>query len=443
MRYRERLSRAVALLALTSLAAVGALALVVAQPADAAWTPYINVSKQQDVEHPIVEMDPAGDAVFLWRQGFDSGAPGIYTRVRNADGSLSPIQRISIQSGEYDLAVDADGDAYYVWTNFDDSVEHLQTRVRFADGTLSPVQTLKNTGRGEFVSGTVGVNASGTAAFAWYYQRSDEELPLIQARSRSPSGGLSPIRTVAQVPIYSYPSMGVDAAGEATLLWEGRISEHSAELTRVLRSDGTLSPVVRVSRMGYGPQGGQVAVTPAGRAVFRWDEYKAGKVTALARSRDPDGTLQPPQVLAAFDSDQGSPLPAAGLAIAPDGRSVVSWQRGGALQARTRAFEGTLGPVKTITPGLVRDSDLGIDSQGNMVFAWTLWPPHCCPSDGFKSRVFVRSEDADGTLGPTRALSLAGYNAYWPDLAVIPAGDAAVTWQEGIGGFAIQAAFGP
>jgi hypothetical protein len=70
------------------------------------------------------------------------------------------------------------------------------------------------------------------------------------------------------------------------------------------------------------------------------------------------------------------------------------------------------------------------------VFAWNV------PVGG-KTRVFVRTEDAGGTLSPTRVLSLAGYNAGGPDVAVTPAGDAAVGWQEGSSGFAIQAAFGP
>jgi hypothetical protein len=62
---------------------------------------------------------------------------------------------------------------------------------------------------------------------------------------------------------------------------------------------------------------------------------------------------------------------------------------------------------------------------------------------GGKTRVFARPEGADGTLGPTRALSLAGYDAFPLDLAMNSAGDAAVVWQEGRSGFAIQASFGP
>jgi hypothetical protein len=115
---------------------------------------------------------------------------------------------------------------------------------------------------------------------------------------------------------------------------------------------------------------------------------------------------------------------------------VLTWRSNDRWHARRRAPDGTLGPAKIITPALVYDSDVAIDSHGNVVFAWTIPAPE-------KPRVFVRTEVAAGTLSPTRALSLAGYRAGFADVAMTPLGDSAVSWQEGSDGFAIQAAFGP
>lgn len=428
---RGRLSRC-ALAA--SLAAAGVV-LFNTSSASAAWTPYQNVVKRQDVEQPMVEMDPAGDAVFLWMQGFDTApSPAIYTRVRTADGTLSPIQRISSEFGGYDLAVDPDGNAYYVWTDLDNSGEHLRTRIRYADGTLSPVQTLKNVGRGDFVFGTVGVDASGTAVYGWIHRQSGGSDRL-ETRTRSPSGTLGPVDTVASAVSHFDLAMGVDASGNATFAWDGAGAQGGV-FSRVLTAGGSLGPATKVSREGRLGSDVQVGVTPSGRAIFEWEEYdEAAKADNLVmRARSANGDFQPPQVLARPYAYQEGPFEQ--LAIAPTGEAAFAWTDDDAWHARTRAPSGALGPVKTIAPGIARGSDLGVDAHGNVVFAWSV-------PDGSKTRIFARSEDADGTLSPVTALSLAGYDAGPPDLAVTPAGPAALAWQEGHGGFAIQASFGP
>jgi hypothetical protein len=439
LRNREGSPSAVARVALVWLAALAGLALLGAQSADAAWTHFVNVSKQEDVEHPLVEMSPAGDAVFLWMQGFDAtGYPALYTRVRKADGSLSPIQRIGTHFGEYDLAVDSDGNAYYVWPDIEGPSTRLQTRVRYADGTLSPVQTVTTAPRGDFIVGRVGVGASGTAVYAWI-DVPEDDVGVLEARTRSPSGTFGAVHGIAKGYLLDWvfdADFAVDASGNATFVWD-ETGDSGGTFTRVLAPSGSLSPVTKVSRLAQSGSDPRVVVTPSGRALFGWDEYHSDSTThyLLVRSRSADGDFQPPQVVAKH-SDRQAGVPSLQLGIAPTGQAVIGWPTNHAWYARPRAPGGALGATKTITTAMVRDSDLGIDSQGNVVFAWTPW------TDG-KTRVFVRTEDAGGALSPTRALSLAGYNAYFPGVAVSPAGDAAVGWQEGRQGFAIQASFGP
>jgi hypothetical protein len=194
--------------------------------------------------------------------------------------------------------------------------------------------------------------------------------------------------------------------------------------------------VERVSPLGdraaFTPK---VAVTPSGRAIFSWAEYQDDpySFTLVTRARAADGSLQPMQVLSRFPGqDWGHWL---ALAVAPTGEAVFCWLADGAIHARTRAPGGALGPAKTIaaTP---YGCQPGIDSQGNVALAWAA-------PVGSKNRVFARSLDPAGHLGPTRALSPAGHNAHPPELAMTPAGAAAVAWAEGGKGFAIQASFGP
>jgi hypothetical protein len=431
---REASARGIGLVALACLAAVGTFVLLAASPATAAWTPYLNVVKQQDVEGPMVEMDPAGDAVFLWMQGFDTpgAGPAIYTRVRMADGSLSPIRRIGSVFGPYDLAVDPNGNAYYVWTDLDASgQEHLRARVRRSDGTLTPVQTLKTVPRGDFVFGTIGVDASGTAVYGWTHRR-DSAGDLLQARTRSVSGALGPVHTVGQG---DQLDLGVDANGSATFAWRGA-NDQIGVYTRILAPNGNLSAVKTFSQQGHHGSDPHLVVTPSGRALFQWDEYNSNTDTdnLLIRARSAGGAFQPPQVIAKPYAFQEAAFPR--LAAAPTGEAVVTWRSDEKWHARRRAPDGTLGPTKTVTPALVYDSDVALDSHGNAVYAWTI-------PQGGKTRLFARTQNAAGIFGPTSALSLAGYNAGFADVAMNPAGDAAVSWQAGNSGFAIQASFGP
>src|SRR5215208_815642 len=159
----RRSRRAVAACACVAIAA--AFALSAAARAHAAWSPHVNIAKQQRTFLPKVSMDPAGNAVFMW-QSFDRRE--IYTRSRAADGSLSPIRRITDSaSPDYALAVDQQGNAYYVWAAVDSAGSHARARVRYANGTLSPVQTLATVEPYSVGQLTVGVDASGRAVFAW------------------------------------------------------------------------------------------------------------------------------------------------------------------------------------------------------------------------------------------------------------------------------------
>jgi hypothetical protein len=419
-----------------------ALALSAAAPADAAWSKHVDIAVANYVSEPKVAMDSAGDAVFIWRRddgGSDFRWGALYTRSRSADGSLSPIQRLSPrvpEGSEQGVAVDPQGNAYFVWRTWDNGDFQIRARVRSADGTLGPTRTLRTTSsRAEFASDPmVAVGTSGRAVFTWGYSL-DDGTDLIETRSMSASGQLSPVQTVGPVGTKYSNDLGVDSQGRATFVWEGLGKQDGsgfAELTRVMAPSGELGPVERLSKVGGKGTAPQVEVTPSGRAVFHWSEYKSGTMTLVTRVRTADGTLRPIQVLTSFDSSQSWNSE---LAVAPTGEAVYCWRANGALHARTRAPGGALGPARRIS-STAYACQLGIDSQGNITFAWEA-------PVGSKGRVFARSEDAGGNLGPTGALSPAGHNAHPPVLAMIPSGAAAVAWSEGGKGFAIQAAFGP
>lgn len=409
--------------------------------ADAAWSPPTTIANTHGAGFTQVAMDSAGDTVFAWQQGTADLAE-MDTRTRMADGSLTRVQRIAGPEqvgGSADFAVDPAGNAYYVWqsTNFESTSNAFQirARVRFADGTLGPLLTLARAKGSDFLGDpAVGVSSTGRAVFSWR-RRNGDNPALIQARSRSASGQLGPVRTIAR-PDLVQAQMAVDGSGNATFAWEARPGGGRPEIfTRILASNGGLTATKQVSRSGRGAGGPNVGVSRKGRAVFEWQENDpdGSHPVIMVRGRTADGNLQAPQLLASANTANLD------MATAPDGAAVVCWiGSDSALRARSRTAGGTLGPLLTVAaapsnPGLCHP---GIGSNGTVAFAWT-------DSDASKQRVNARSGDVGGPLSPTQTLSPAGFNANFPALTVGSDGVVPVAWVAGKRGFAVQAAFGP
>jgi hypothetical protein len=271
--------------------------------------------------------------------------------------------------------------------------------------------------------------------FSWLRANGDSP-ELVQARSRSASGQLGPVRTVAEGDLQQ---MAVDGSGNATFAWRVRIDNghrtSNTVWTRMLTSAGTLTKPERVSRVGYTAGEPHLGVSRQGRAVFEWDEsdFNGSHPVLMVRGRNPDGSLRATQLLAKTNSDNVD------MAVSPNGASVACWIDGNFdLRERGRTAGGTLGPTRTVAPrasnpGLCRP---GVDSDGTVALAWT-------GSDGSKQRVYARSGTVNGALGPVQILSPAGFNARVSDLTFGSDGTAPVGWTLGRTGFALQAAFGP
>ncbi len=408
---------------------VAALAgMLVAASASAAWTPYFNVvNADRGNFAPKVAIAPDGTSVFLW--GSSSGAnPGVKIRTRAPDGTKSPIQTIgpsaALTGDSWDLAVDSDGNAFFVWLDVRNEYK-IRARERLANGTLGPVQTLAmaDAPASELGHVHVGTDGAGRAVFSWARLRADGSR-VVQARSRSAAGILSPTVNVGSA---SEPQMAVAPDGRTFFTWRARTG---AVLSRVLGRGGDLGSIRTISASGFDPQ----VATDGQSAVYLWvdpgDDQSQARV--MTRERLPGGSLASPQVVAEGGtlllSTEGN------LAMASDGTASFCWiVAGTGAQGRIRSPSGTLGPTENLGG---TGCQVGIDSSGDVVFAESV-------NFGGKRRIFARTQPAGGSLGPLHVLSPPGYNGYLGGVAVNDTGDAAVVWQEGNRGFAIQGAAGP
>jgi hypothetical protein len=418
-----------------------------AASARAAWTSPVTLSAAgRNANSAQVAIDAQGDAVFVWRR-FDGTSWRIQTRARSASGTLGPVQNLSPAGQDAKLpqvGVDSDGDAVFAWRNEDGPCCRIQSRARSAAGALGPVQTL-STGAGAATLPQVGMDGDGDAVFVW--QRSDGTYWRVQIRTRSATGTLGQIQTISATGHALMPQVAVNPVGRAVFTWQRfpRIETRTRTAAGALSQVQTLSPPPAEGRHPSSPQ---VGVDAQGNAVFVWNLFESafprGATRVQARARTAAGALSPIQNLVWPPLGGGGCGCSPQVAVDPTGDAVFSWEYrpnyldSSGVQVRARSAAGSLSPIQNLTAaaghGTGSDAQVGIDADGDAVVAWQF-------GTETESGVAAQVRSAAGTLGPLQTFPSSGF---LPHVAVNGAGDAALTWQESNGtNFVIKASAGP
>jgi hypothetical protein len=198
------------------------------------------------------------------------------------------------------------------------------------------------------------VNADGDAVFVWVWNDGMGHN-LIQARQLYSAGRQGRIKIIAQGIAASgggglgtgNPQVGMDSVGNALIVWEqpdGQgpcgINGCPKILSRTLSILGEVGTVPQTLTTtvegGFSPQ---VAVDRLGRAVVTWRHQGLE-----FRTRSADGTLGSVQQFTT-STDATAPV----LKGDPAGDTVAVWQNGTVVQARTRSKAGTLGAIDTFS----------------------------------------------------------------------------------------------
>jgi hypothetical protein len=284
----------------------------------------------------------------------------------------------------------------------------------------------------------LGVNPSGDSAYAWLTSNQAGTRTIIQARTRSRTGQLGAVKTLADIgqsqgEIGLPPEVAVDADGDAVIAWTQEAvvgAEQGVVLARTLSKTGVLGPVRTISTSGTGvlAEFVQVDMRPSGEAVFVW-QYAQQNIEGQIQYRTmaADGTLTRIRNASRLESSFPD------FSMAPDGDGLISWlyadpfAGGHQVQARTLAADGTLGAIKSISPrgGEALEQHSGYSSSGYGAFAYTLKDPILG-----KTAAYGRSMSPTGTL--TRAQTLAGATASgdvtFPDVGISNTGRAVLSW---------------
>ncbi len=422
---------------LTILVAAGMVTgALVASPAVAAptWQPVTNLFTDLSAPggsafSPDVEVDDAGNATALWSR-YDGSGLVVQVSTRPAGGTWStPVDLAkgrSIWSPQ--LAVDPAGNATAVWRSSDVSTSVVQAATRPVGGTWSaPVELSVDTSvdlgqKPELPQ--IDVDADGTATAVWSHDPGSHQY-VVQTATREPGGAWSPPADLSAAGTSARtPQVAVAPSGAATVVWATSGGQSVAQSTSrtaagVWGAPATLSaPSVRVTNP-------DVAVDGSGAATAVWNRLDGSYATEVA-NRPVDGPWSAASALSSpgqdtFDTPQ---VASAG------GRTMVVWQhRDGdawVVAASERTSTGWAAPQDLSKPGRDHDAwdpQVVIDPEGNATAVWSR-------DEGPKRVVQAARAVALDGRGWSRSidLSVEGSDAWHPQVAVDPAGNATTAW---------------
>jgi hypothetical protein len=240
--------------------------------------PTMNISPATGVAYaPRVAADADGDMLFVWLHD-DGNFLRVQARSLSAAGVLGPIQNISPAGANADhpqVAMTAAGRAVIVWQRYNGSFQGtIETRTRSPAGALGAIVQLSAPGE-DCVEAKVALDAAGDALFIWHLTALPDRR--VQARHRSAAGVLKPIQNItAATGFASAAQVARSAAGEAVIIWTRNTSGGNIAVQVRTRADGgQLGAIQTLSNGLYqlNNPNPRVAMNADGDAVAVWGRY--------------------------------------------------------------------------------------------------------------------------------------------------------------------------
>jgi hypothetical protein len=263
---------------------------------------------------PNVEVAPSGAATVIWLR-----RPTWTVHLRRIDPTGGPGATLDLappDSGQFDLAVEADGDAYVTWATFDGADQLIHGRRVDAGGNLGDVDTLSDDEQLAF-NPRVALDGAGTPTVAWLCE--DDSIEL-----RRGMGDIAHVGTGDTL-----GDLAVDAAGNATVVWIGPSGSSRATYLRRLPATGAPGPINDLWSGGddHGPR---LTLDGGGTPTLIWGNATSTLSTIRARTAPAGAPFGPiadlwPATTDAYASDPEIASNAAGAITAV-------WRRGDAAE---------------------------------------------------------------------------------------------------------------
>jgi len=208
------------------------------------WAGAVKISGDANASNSQVAMDDAGNALFIWEEGFPSK---IMSRTLNAAGVWSPALSLpplpistSFNAQCFpQMAMNGAGDCVVIWTEFSAGSYHICSAQKKSGRTwMGPNKISLPRNEAPFnAAKAVAINPSGNAIAVWE-QSLNGSAEICAARSVKGSW-LSPIAVSSSDQRARSPAVGIDPSGSAVIVWDQSNVIQSRSLI-----NGQLSPVL-------------------------------------------------------------------------------------------------------------------------------------------------------------------------------------------------------
>ncbi len=327
---------------------------------------------------------------------------------------------------EPQVAVDPQGDAVAVWRRFDGSKHIIQSATRPVGGSWSAAADLSAPGENASEP-QVAVDPQGVAVAVW--RRSDGTNYIVQSATRPAGGSWSPVTELSKAgEDAEHPQVAVDPQGDAVAVWSRSNGTNSIVQSATRPAGGGWSEATDLSASEQNAEYPQVAVDSQGDAVAIWLRYDGGHNIVQTATRPAGGSWSPVTELSKAGEDAEHPQ----VAVDPQGDAVAVWSRSNGtnsiVQSATRPAGGSWPAAADLSaPGYdAYLPQVAVDPQGNAVAVWER-------EDGSNWIIQSATRPADGSWSAATDLSKPGQNALAPQVAVDPQGNAVAVWERSDG----------
>jgi PKD domain len=392
----------------------------------------LSAPSSESTMSPQVAVDSQGDAIAVWARSSGSGRT-VEAAVRPAGSGAwqTPValSEAGARAERPALAVDPQGDAVVVWERSKGSGSVIEAAVRpAASGAWQRPLQLSTAGLSAH-SPAVAIDSQGNTIAVW--TGSDGSNSIVEAAAGSAASGawqtpvaLSPAGQRAEA-----PRVALDPQGDAVAVWQSYGANYIIEAAARPAAGGAWQTPVALSPAGESSYTAQVAIDSQGNTIAVWGRYSSGGyIVEAAVGSVVSGAWQAPATLSPAGEEAYEP----DVALDPQGDAVAVWQSsteaGESIEAAVRPAAS--GAWQTPTPLSVRGMstigefpEVALDPRGDAVAVWDR------PNGGdYFVEAAVRSAASGAWQTPT-PLSVAGPNAYLPQVAVDPQGNAVAVWE--------------
>jgi hypothetical protein len=277
---------------------------------------------------PTVAVDADGDAVVAWQQWNGTATEiEVSTHAAGAAGwSAAEILSDPLREATDAAVAISGGQAIVVWDGQNAAGnEIVQASVEQGFGDLwgSPIP-LSAPGA-DADPPQIAMDAGGEAFVVW--SRGEGTSRAVQEAQRAPDGIWSSPVVLSAVPAageYSrVPRIAVDAAGDAVVGWELFTGSDFDAVATTREAGGTWTTPRELTGAGEGAYDVEVGIDSAGDVIVAWEHEQLSKYVMQVRTAKAGGSAWSAAVGVSPASDE--PLEDA-LAVGPAGDAVASWQ---------------------------------------------------------------------------------------------------------------------